>query len=348
MFLGGARDEREAWAKCKVRGIPDAFELRSGRKILEQGRFVGWVEVTRDQLAAYAASNPVVSQAVRAAEVASRDDVVTTVGKDDGPLVIVCGRLHGDQGHPPDRTRWLVLSQVSSRKAWPVGVGGSTRFEKFAAAIGVQLPERAYAAKADYLGGHPLRTAPAPGCLAEARGGGFRLLDPKSKGVVLEVKARDLQAIALGDHDRMKTLLARGSWAATGAGIGAISGAGADTGLLLGALGSFLASSPSRNQFVVLAARYAHSSVRLVISVEPGEARMLVGEINAQRHAAGLAALPESPPAESQVAVPPMPQRADTSGDPFELIERLGGLRDRGLISQEEFQAKRDEILKRI
>lgn len=47
----------------------------------------------------------------------------------------------------------------------------------------------------------------------------------------------------------------------------------------------------------------------------------------------------------------PQPQHADNSAkeaDPFELLEKLGALLAKGLITQEEFDAKKAELLKRI
>jgi hypothetical protein len=47
-------------------------------------------------------------------------------------------------------------------------------------------------------------------------------------------------------------------------------------------------------------------------------------------------------------APPPVPPPAEPGGDPLELLARLGELRDRGVIDQAEFEAKKAELLDRI
>ncbi|MEN0073742.1 MAG: SHOCT domain-containing protein, partial [Paracraurococcus sp.] len=72
-----------------------------------------------------------------------------------------------------------------------------------------------------------------------------------------------------------------------------------------------------------------------------------------------LDAAPAPAPASFAPAAPPMappPQAAPTGasegasegGDPLALIERLAGLREKGILSDEEFAAKKAELLRRL
>jgi hypothetical protein len=44
----------------------------------------------------------------------------------------------------------------------------------------------------------------------------------------------------------------------------------------------------------------------------------------------------------------PVAETSQGGGDVFSSIERLAGLRDKGFISEEEFSAKKTELLKRL
>ncbi|RAI59960.1 SHOCT domain-containing protein [Roseicella frigidaeris] len=59
---------------------------------------------------------------------------------------------------------------------------------------------------------------------------------------------------------------------------------------------------------------------------------------------------PPSAPAPAAAASPmaPPPQAAPEGGDPLALIERLAGLREKGILSDEEFAAKKAELLRRL
>jgi hypothetical protein len=50
----------------------------------------------------------------------------------------------------------------------------------------------------------------------------------------------------------------------------------------------------------------------------------------------------------SRLVGDPRPGRRPRDGSPVELIRDLGRLRDEGLISEEEFQAKKAELLSRV
>ncbi|WP_202050041.1 SHOCT domain-containing protein [Microvirga mediterraneensis] len=53
-------------------------------------------------------------------------------------------------------------------------------------------------------------------------------------------------------------------------------------------------------------------------------------------------------PAEASDAPTRHPQAAEQAGDVFSMVERLGHLRDKGLLSAEEFEGKKRELLTRI
>lgn len=55
----------------------------------------------------------------------------------------------------------------------------------------------------------------------------------------------------------------------------------------------------------------------------------------------------DAPPRPTPAFVPP-PASAEPDEDPLEKLEKLGELRDRGLISAEEFEAKKKELLKEV
>lgn len=57
-----------------------------------------------------------------------------------------------------------------------------------------------------------------------------------------------------------------------------------------------------------------------------------------------LSAPPQSPPAAPQAAAPPPAAAAD----PIEQLKRLGELRDAGIVTDAEFEAKKAELLSRM
>jgi hypothetical protein len=63
---------------------------------------------------------------------------------------------------------------------------------------------------------------------------------------------------------------------------------------------------------------------------------------------AGSASQSDPAPAAPSTAPSSIPPIAEASSDVFSSIERLGGLRNKGLISEEEFIAKKTELLKRL
>jgi hypothetical protein len=55
-----------------------------------------------------------------------------------------------------------------------------------------------------------------------------------------------------------------------------------------------------------------------------------------------------APPAPQSQATAATGQSAPSMSDVFELIEKLGALRDKGFVSDEEFNAKKSELLSRL
>jgi Short C-terminal domain len=60
------------------------------------------------------------------------------------------------------------------------------------------------------------------------------------------------------------------------------------------------------------------------------------------------AARPRSGPTPADTASAPPAARIIQTPDPLDQIERLGSLRDRGLITDEEFESKKRELLDRM
>jgi hypothetical protein len=65
-----------------------------------------------------------------------------------------------------------------------------------------------------------------------------------------------------------------------------------------------------------------------------------------QQQAAQTAPPPMAPPAPAPMAAPPAP--AAPAKDPVEVLKQLGELKAAGVITQDEFDAKKAELLKQI
>lgn len=381
---GGLRSQAERpLGDCVIKGTNDSFTLTHGRKVIAEGDYLGALTAAGEDIYFAAARSSEWPAIQRILTVTDRPETsARSVAKTS--FTIVAARITGDEGFEPDGTRLMVLSRVSNTAKWSAGIGGSGPLKQLAEILKIELAERSVSLTVDYLGGEPSRTSAIGGATLVARAATLALLAPKTKTEVFHLNPVDLQAISLGDHDRMKTLIDRGSMSATGAGIGAIGGAalgpllgpgdsgslldyvddGAGLGLLVGVAASFMSSKTSRNHFVLVAAEREGFRFQTAFLAAPEDARLLVSEVQAQRFAAGLAALPDVGDLVHHEALRAQQRQAEllenlAAGssvrgtesealDPIAQIERLAGLRDRGLVSDEEFEAKRIELLSRI
>ena len=346
-------------------------------RVVAEGTYLGALVATGEQLLDFATQHPDIPHAQRAITVIQREEVSERRCRKTS-YVVLAARLYGDDGYPPDGSRWIILSRVSNADAWAPGAGGSEPFAQLAAHLGVALRERVLSINVDYLGGDPTRATPLGGCSAVIEAAALSLQAPRTGSEVLRISPGDMVGLSLGDHDRMKSLIQRSKWGATGAAAGAMLAGtagefvdpgptgsgwgdeGALAGLLIASAASFMATKTARNHFVLLAGQRDDFRYQTAFLAEPEDARRLVSELQAQRFAHGLPSLPAVEDLVHHDALREQEKQTDVlrsalaSGaapeqdDPITLIERLAILRDKGLVSEDEFEAKRLELLDRI
>jgi len=216
-------------------------------------------------------------------------------------------------------------------------------------------------AEGDYLGGDPLHGGSAKAGTLVARDAGlsYRRMDGTE---LLRLRPREIQSISLRRPDALRQAVRAGQATAIGGLLGG------QEGMLWGALVGTTWKS-KQSALLVIAERDA---VRFTAGFALAEisGQRLLDQLQLQRSHLGMPALPApedlvhhaamarrvTPAADGQLSLPaaggassappvgeiiPMP-------DPMDQIERLGSLRDRGLITDDEFEAKKRELLDRI
>ena len=353
--------------------------------VVAEGTYIGALVATGEQLFEFAEKNPDSPHAQRALTVIQREGVSERRCRKTS-YVVLAARPYGDDGYPPDGSRWIILSRVPSIETWAPGAGASPPFAQLAESLGVQLRERSLHIKTDYLGGDPIRATALGGCSAVIEGAALILQAPRTGSEVLRIAPEDMAGLSLGDHDRMKSLLQRSKWALVGTGAGAVLGGGATAiaagsgsdlldpdpaglgwiddgavaGLIIASAASFIASKTARNHFVLLAGQRDEFRFQTAFLTKPDDARLLTAEIQAQRFVQGFPSLPTVEDLVHHDSLREQEKQTEvlrsalgsTGGaepdDPITMIERLATLRDKGLISEDEFEAKRLELLDRI
>jgi len=216
-------------------------------------------------------------------------------------------------------------------------------------------------AEADYLGGDPLHGGSAKAGTLVARDAGlsYRLRDGTQ---LLHLRPREIRATALRRPDALRQAVRAGQAAAIGRLLGG------QTGILWGTLvGS---SWKSRRWALLVVAERDGVGFTAGFALGATAGQRLLEQLRVQRIQLGMPALPapeellHDDPMAVQVrraAAGPRsrPTPADTVAappaagiiqmpDPLDQIERLGSLRDRGLITDEEFESKKRELLDRM
>ncbi len=216
-------------------------------------------------------------------------------------------------------------------------------------------------AEADYLGGDPLHGGSAKAGTLVARDAGlsYRLKDGTE---VLHLRPREIRSSALQRPDALRQAVRAGQAAAVGALLGG------QNGILWGALvGS---ASKSRQSALLVIAERDGFRFTAGFALAGISGQRLLEQLRLQRFHLGMPALPAPddlvhhdrmalqvrPAAEGQPtrptpggesSAPPVGEIIQIP-DPLDQIERLGSLRDRGLITDDEFEAKKRELLDRI
>jgi hypothetical protein len=215
--------------------------------------------------------------------------------------------------------------------------------------------------EADYLGGDPLHhgTAKAGTLVACDAGLSYRLRDGTE---LLHLRPRETHAVALWRPDTLRHAVQAGRSAEIGALLGG------REGLLWGALVGGTGTSQQSALLVIAERDGARFTAGFALAEISGE--RLVTQLQVQRFHLGMAALPAPDDVGHQDAQapdlrrvgdghPPRPSADHGSPaspaaavvrapDPLDQIERLGSLRDRGLITDDEFNAKKRELLDRM
>jgi hypothetical protein len=216
-------------------------------------------------------------------------------------------------------------------------------------------------AEADYLGGDLLHGGSTKAGTLVARDAGlsYRLKDGTE---LLHLRPREIRSVALRRPDALRQAVRAGQGAAIGRLLGG------QKGILWGALvGSAWKSRQSA--LLVIAER---DGFRFTAGFALGETsgQRLLEQLRVQRFHLGMPALPapedlvhhDAMALRVRLATDGQPSRPAPGGessappareiiqmpDPLDQIERLGSLRDRGLITDQEFEAKKRELLDRM
>ena len=221
----------------------------------------------------------------------------------------------------------------------------------------------------DYLGGEPRHPSKITRAKLHVQRAGI-LITRVTAGTtwrgsieeVFRISPYEMRGISLGTHDRMKTVIREGGWAAAGYLVGGESGA----------IIAALAVSPgaSRNQFLSIACERDGRRFTITVQAEPGPARLVVNHIQTQRSSVEMQTLPEIadlPHLEAvalqheQIGILREMQRAGHSvrdpdqapesspaPDALEQLERLGDLHRAGALSDDEFADAKASLLRRI
>lgn len=216
-------------------------------------------------------------------------------------------------------------------------------------------------AEADYLGGDPLHGTPATAGILVARDAGlaFRLADGSEE---LHLRPRELRSAALRRPDVLRHAAQAGQAAAVAELVGG------EQGVLWGALVGRRWKSRHAALLVVAERGGVRFTAGFALAEIPG--RRLVDQLQVQRLQLGMPALPApedrvqsapivpetghaaagrpSPPADANSPAAAFPPEVVQTPDPLDQIERLGSLRDRGLITDDEFVAKKRDLLDRL
>lgn len=216
-------------------------------------------------------------------------------------------------------------------------------------------------AEADYLGGDPLHGGSAKAGTLVARDAGlsYRLKDGTE---LLHLRPREIRSIALQRPDALRQAVRAGQAASIGGLLGG------HEGILWGALvGSTWKSHQSA--LLVIAERDGFGfTAGFALAEIPGQ--RLLEQLQVQRLHLGMPALPapedlvhhDATALQVRLAAEGQPSRPTPGGessaspvgeviqmpDPLDQIERLGSFRDRGLITDDEFEAKKRELLDRM
>jgi hypothetical protein len=216
-------------------------------------------------------------------------------------------------------------------------------------------------AEAEYLGGDPLHgeSAKAGTLVARDAGLSYRLTHGTE---LLHLRPREIRCVALRRPDDLRQAARAGQAASIGVLLGGHEGA------LWGALVGSSWKSRQSALLVIAEREGVRFTAGFALAGIPGQ--RLLEQLQLQRLHLGLPVLPGPDDLAHHDAMAPHVQpaveghpsrRTDRGGssaspagelipmpDPFDQIERLGSFRDRGLITDDEFEAKKRELLDRI
>ena len=216
-------------------------------------------------------------------------------------------------------------------------------------------------AEADYLGGDPLHggSAKAGALVARDAGLSYRLKDGTE---LLHLRPREIRSIALRRPDALRQAVRAGEAAAIGGLLGG------HEGIRWGALVGSTWKSQQSALLVIAEREGSRFTAGFALAQIPGQ--RLLEQVQVQRFHVGMPALPapedlvhhDAMAPHVRLAVEGHQSRPTAGGessatpageiiqmpDPLDQIERLGSLRDRGLITDDEFAAKKRELLDRI